>query len=68
MALREEDAGGALGVGDRVRIKGLRARPDLNGKKGRVRRARVGASRPRGSAARRPRRDVRRHANAPPRI
>ena len=38
MALREEEAGGALAAGDRVRIKGLRARPDLNGKEGQVRR------------------------------
>ena len=38
LGLRPENLDPVLAVGDRVRIKGLRARPELNGEEGEVRR------------------------------
>ena len=38
LGLRPENLDAVLAVGDRVRIKGLRARPELNGEEGEVRR------------------------------
>ena len=38
LGLRPDKLDAVFAVGDRVRIKGLRARPELNGKEGEVRR------------------------------